>query len=260
MLLHYILLLANSFSTLPFMLKRLSIGVSLLALLTSCEKGPDPTIQLEGSYETSNTIVPSPIQLYTTGGRRITDQQAIKSFIKRRHAEEYFLFANQTIPDSSSIELRFQPANKVTLSFKQPNQSARVIETEITARTQEQLTLTTVAESSFFKTTDGPSNHCAELGDKIKTVYPVLNWQAVSHASGYSGSYCTGRETRVLTLKNGKPVLTLMSWAVLAYGNFGGCSSAYNNEWNTFNTSLPTQLGSKDTIMVQTKEVALIKK
>ena len=242
------------------MLKHLSIRVALLALLTSCEKDPDPTIQVEGAYETSNTIVPGPIQLYTSGGRRITDQQVIKSFIRRRHAEEYFLFGNQTIPDSSSIEVLFQPADKVILSFKQPNQKERVVETEITARTQEQLTLTTVAESKFFKTTDSPSSYCAELGDKIKTVYPELNWQAVSHAGGYSGSYCTGRETRVLTLRNGKPVLTLMSWAVLAYGSFGGCSSAYNNEWNTFNTSLPAQLGSKDTVMVQTKEIALLKK
>ncbi|UOQ67269.1 hypothetical protein MUN86_05095 [Hymenobacter volaticus] len=242
------------------MFKRLSIGVSLLALLTSCEKDQDPTIQLEGRYETSNTIVPGPIQLYTTGGRRITDQRVIQSFIQRRHVEEYFLSANQTISDSSSIEVQFVSADKVRLSFKRPKHNDKVIETEITARTQEQLTLTTLAESKFFKTTDGPSNHCAELGDKIKTVYPVLNWQAVSSASGYSGSYCTGRETRVLTLKNGKPVLTLMSWAVLAYGNFGGCSSAYNNEWNTFNTSLPAQLGSKDTVMVQTKEIALLKK
>ncbi|MDF7810253.1 hypothetical protein [Hymenobacter sp. YC55] len=242
------------------MFKRLFTGVALLTLLTSCEKDPDPIIQLEGTYETSNTIVPGPIQLYTMGGRRITDQQVIKSFIKRRRAEEYFLFGNQTIPDSSSIEVQFQPAGKVILSFKQPNQNAKVVETEITARTQEQLTLTTLAESRFFKTTDGPSNHCTELGDKIKTVYPELNWQAVSSASGYSGSYCTGRETRVLTLKNGKPVLTLLSWAVLAYGNFGGCSSAYNNEWNTFNTALPAQLGSKDTVMVQTKEIALLKK
>ncbi|MBC8083512.1 MAG: hypothetical protein H7Z21_09900 [Hymenobacter sp.] len=244
--------------------KTILSAAAVFLLLGSCQKDGGTIPQLDGNYETDTTVVPATIQFYTTGGKRITDLAAIKSFIRRQRVDDYFSFGNQQIPANNSVELIVR-ADKVTLVTKQPNQPNDTTETEITAKSQEHLTLTLIAESRVFRSTSNSSfSNCEELGSKIKTVYPAYpTCQALSPATGYS-SLCTIRPVRVLSLQDGKPVLTLLSWVVKASRRAGAaaseCSLAYSNEWNTFNSSLPAQLVGGDTIMVQAKEINLVKR
>ena len=231
-----------------------------LLLLAGCGKAPKIELPLTGEYETGPTIVANPIVMYTENGP-VNNPQLVDKFLSGKQLGPPFFFRTD-VPNNDfyAFKLTIATNSQATL-VSQSLTNPATKKAEITARNAEYFVLTEV-DSVSISNSNTNSNRCSLLGHKLKTIYPAQRCKSLPLSTGYS-QICRFRPVQVVTIRDGRFFLSVLSWMVqtgpsAATGSFCGLSSA--GERNTFNPAIAAQLIDGDTIVVQQREIALLKK
>ena len=142
------------------------------------------------------------------------------------------------VPANGGLTLTFGTNSRATLTTAFATRQA-----ELTARTAQYLVLTDL-DSSSTSTSNSAPYRCGTLADQIRLVNPVQRCSALPPATGYTRS-CRFRQVQVVIVRDAALFLSLFSWLIYS---------------NLFNPALAGQLLAGDTVVVQTREVALLMK
>ena len=230
-----------------------------LLLLAGCGKDPGIELPSPGDYETGPTIVANSIVMYTKNGQ-VNNPQLVDKFLSGKQLGPPFFFRTDVANNDFFFKLTISTNSQATL-VSQGLTNPVTKKAEITTRNPEYFVLTEV-DSVSISSSNTYANRCSLLGQKLKTVNPVQRCKSLPLSTGYS-QICKFRPVQVVTIRDGKFFLSVLSWMVqtgpsAATGSFCGLSSG--GERNTFNPAMVTQLIDGDTIVVQQREIALLKR
>lgn len=228
-------------------------------LLLGCKKDREAPLVLVGKYEASTSpVAATPIRLYTVNG--IVDNQVIvDNFIKRQSWVQDYFFRNAVpAPNNASLVLAIRSNMRATLIDTHAT-STDSVRAEVLSQNDQSFLLANVDSASVLLSSNSTSR-CEQLGERIKNVYPGKRCRSLPPFTGYS-SYCMIRPVRVITIKNGNLFIPQFTWLVkTGQPSQSICGLAYSKEWNTFNPAILNQLVAGDTIVVQEREIPLLKK
>ena len=88
---------------------------------------------------------------------------------------------------------------------------------------------------------------------------PTKRCVALPPATGYS-RLCRFRPVRLLKMNAGQLFVPQLSWLVQSGQQYASCGYAASGSWNLFNTGILNQLTAGDTLVVQERAIALLKK
>jgi hypothetical protein len=250
-----------SYFSMKHTLYLLALGATIL---TSCGSDKEDTpFVLAGEYQTGTTLMATnPIAMYTKSGE-VKNDRVIDSFLKSSRLPISTYFSRTDVPfpsaDTKPLKVIIQENGKATLVAVGPTGTDST-KAEVTRQTPEYIIV------SDIDSVGGPSNpssppltRCYQFRDKIETFYPVKHCRPVSYTSGTYEYFCKFRTIRVIEIKDGQLFIPQLSWFVRS-GRPTDCSLVYSGEWNTFDTAILNQLVEGDTIVVQKRQVALLKK
>lgn len=227
-------------------------------LLSGCGKEKAPLL-LDGTYQLGPTVfATSPILLYTKAGK-VDNPALLTHFLARRSLwlnPATFASADAPTPYRAPVTLIIAGTQaKLITSSSRPTKTD-TSRAEITARTDQSFVL---AVFDSVSTTGGFDNRCVTLAQQLHAVPEGARCVRLPPASGYSG-YCFVRPMRVVTIRDGKLFAPQLSWLVQAnVGRSNACGYVASREWNTFDPAVLNQLVAGDTIVVQEREIALLK-
>lgn len=237
-----------------------------LVLVQGCGKKSDEApLMLPGEYQTAATIATAEIRMYTKNGP-VNNPQLVDKFINRRQlGTDYFSRTDVPLPSGGSIVLTINATNQATLVFTSPSTSAgsppriTTVKAEVVQQTPRYFVLAAM-DSSSYGVSNRPKNACETLAEQMSGVVAEKKCVNVPDFSGYSKS-CMYRFSRVISINDGKLFIPQYSWQVQSGAAPGStCSYAVGGSWNIFNPAILNQLAAGDTITVQERSVALIKK
>ena len=231
----------------------------LLAVsLGSCGKDrEDIPLVLEGEYRADNVLLAAnPIIMYTRNGR-VDNPAAIDGFMKRNQwaGVTGFSRTNVDISSEATFTLAIRADNRATLVSRYQT-SYDTIKAEITSKAVNYFVLAN-ADSIGPLLLSNASNPCVQFIQKVKLIYPGEQCKLLSPATGY-GKSCKIRPVRIIGVKDRKLFIPQFSWLFKSSGP-NSCGYSQLNEWNFFNTAAPAQLSSGDTLVIQERQIALLK-
>ncbi len=227
-------------------------------LLSSCDKEDDPSSALPGKYQSATTIVATPIEMYTKDGL-VKDALLVDKFLARERTT-YFSRVDVPVDDGSSFSLTIGNNKQATLITTSPLDKITV-QAEVVSQTSSYFTLADV-DSISASFSAGPRSRCDLLREQVTLVLPEKNCGGLPFSTAYS-QLCKYRPTRAIIIRDNKLYLPLFSWLIKTVApppNRGACFSAYSGVQNIFNPAMLAQLTTGDTLVVQVKEVALLKR
>ncbi|GAB3832372.1 hypothetical protein [Hymenobacter jeollabukensis] len=242
------------------LLTSLTLAATAL-LLTNCHDVPNESFDdlvirydATGRYHTGPTIyASSPILIYTQNGV-INNKAQVDRFLARRPwAAGYFSHTDVPV-GNTTLTLTFRSANRATLTTTTPT-SVDSIRTEITDRTPGALLLRQLDTARvMMPITTGCMTRVNQLAEAVLQARHDKTCQAMPPVTGYS-QYCQVRRVRVLKARAKDLSIPLFSYLVQS----GGCQTAYTGEWNMLSETLPSLLGTGDTVVVQEREIPLLR-
>jgi hypothetical protein len=229
--------------------------------ISGCGKDEEYLLIVEGQYQADNTLLAAnPITMYTKDGR-IDNQVVINRFLNHHSwSQSYFSSSDTRNSGNSSLTVAIRSNKHAAITF---NYSTRIdsIRTELTAQESKYLVLSEI-DSSWMNVPNYSFRevHLHEILSQMHSVDPQKKCYNVPAYSNYSQA-CRYRFLRLLTIKQGKLFVPQLSYIVqTSQPNYGVSSFGYSGVWNTFNTAALNKLIVGDTIVVQEREVALLKK
>ncbi|OWP63403.1 hypothetical protein CDA63_09365 [Hymenobacter amundsenii] len=244
-----------------------SILIFLFILFSGCGKEEEIPLNLEGEYRTGNTLLAAnPIIMYTSSGR-VDNQAVIDQFLKRVYPSNpsYFSRSNVTLPPDGAITLAIRANNRAVLMFNYQNQYDP-IETEITSREVNYFVLTNMDSTGFGPIIQVNSypNACEQFAQSVNLVHPGRRCRPVSVVAGTFDKVCKERPVRVIRIRDRKLFIPQFSWLftntyISPSGGKSLCGQAQSNQWNLLDPAAPGKLRSGDTLVVQERQVELLK-
>ena len=240
-------------------MKNCYLFAASMLLLCACGKDDDTSeLNLPGKYRSDNHIMAAAINMYTSSGQ-LNNTSLIDKFIRRHRMSDSFSRTDVAIPNGNFLTLSISPDNRVTFVSTTPDNSRSPdsLKTEIVSRSQDYLALANLDSVSVVSSES--SNRCEQLAKNINQVQPNKRCRTVSVVSGSFSQLCWYRPTSALLIKDGTLRLPLFSWIISSRQNGFFCGSGYGNTRNTLNPAVLNQLQVGDTIVVQVRQVPLIK-
>jgi hypothetical protein len=209
----------------------------LPALLGSCQNDPE--------------VAPATaIDMYTRNGP-VKDPALVDAFLRRQRST-YFKRTDEAIPDGSVTRLTIRPDNSATLVSTTPT-ATTTVQADVTEQNRLYCTLGQ-RDSVSILTPAGSKSRCELLGENIKAVFPGKRCQAVSPVTGYS-EFCRLRPSSVLGRRGDQLYVPVFSWLIKTTQ----CTSSAVQQ-NLFDLAILSQLTDGDTVVVQTRELPLLRK
>lgn len=235
-----------------------------LILAAGCSKdGPEATkLILDGDYEAASTLATAPIVMYTQNGP-VNNPALVDRFLSRQYYASGFFSRNDVaLPamNYGSLTLSIRGNKQATFTTVYPsNGFTDVLKTEIIAHQATYFVAAKLDSVSIF-TSAGSANRCSQLSTQTEVASPVKRCVNVSMATGYS-QLCTFRPIQVVKIDAGQLYIPRLSWLIQS-GNprNSGCGLATGGSANLFNPAVLNQLAAGDTLVVQERTIALIKK
>jgi hypothetical protein len=232
-------------------------------ILSGCGKDKEAPLIVEGRYLADDTILAAnPITMYTKDGK-VDNQSIIQRFLNHRTwAQSYFSSTDIVNPNigSSSLAVEIRSNKRAAIISKYSN-SIDSIGVELTSQEANYLVLSAIDSFSInVPNYRYDEVHVNELVAQMHTVIPQRKCYNVPAYLDYSQS-CKQRYVRLLTTKKGKLFIPQFSYIVqVSQLNYGFHTIGYNRVWNTFNKSVLNKLVVGDTLVVQEREVTLLRK
>lgn len=233
------------------------LAASLL-LFSACGNDDDtPELSLPGDYLAENRIVATSINMYTSNGQ-VNNTSLIDNFIRRNRSTDNFSRTDVAVPAGNTLTLSINSNNKATfVSTTTSPQRSDTLKTEIMSRSPDHLALANLDSVSI--PTPAQLNRCEELSQNMTQVQPNKRCRPVSLTAGLVSQVCRYRPASALLIKDGSLRLPLFSWIIVNRQGGNYCGNGYSGVRNLFNTAVLNQLRAGDTIVVQVREVPLIK-
>ena len=235
-----------------------SLGLGL-TLLAGCKDKTEeePRFDATGTYTITTAPVAGAVRMFTRAGE-VRDAQLIRNFSERNYSG--LLYSPGVASPYLSGELAFGGNGQATLTTTAIQMGSVVANTlvcDITSQTPTTLLLT--SQLSAVTYTPSTTNACYSIVRDIKGISPIYTCKALPPVTGFS-SQCDFKPVYVLNLHGIQPSLALLSY-IFSTANAGQtCSLGYRNDFNVFNTALPSRLNAGDTLVVQESELPLVKK
>jgi hypothetical protein len=227
--------------------------------LAGCSKEKVP-FALDGTYQLGPTVsAANPIKLYTKDGI-MEDPALIDRFLARRqYLVNAAIFARSDAPSpyANPVTLTIEGSRAVLVVSRSYATKFDTSRAEITSRTDRSFVVT-----GFDSTTIGNNDgsHCATLVEQMHSPHGGHRCVKLPPASGFS-SFCFVRPMWVVITKDGKLFAPQLSWFLQASPPLAkACTYSYSREWDLFNPAVRSQLLAGDTLVVQEREIALLKK
>jgi hypothetical protein len=237
-----------------------SVVLSTICLV-GCGKNEEAPLIVEGKYQADNTILAAnPITMYTKDGR-VDNQLVVNKFFNHHSwAQPFFSSSDIHNPGTSSLTIDIR-SNKHAAIVSNSSNRVDSIRVEVTSQESNYLILSEVDSSAMnLPYYSFREVHLHEIESQMQSVIPKKKCYNVPAYLNYSQA-CQYRFLRLLTIKEGKLFVPQFSYLIQTNQmNSGVNSIAYSRVWNTFNTSVLNKLIVGDTIVVQEREVALLKK
>jgi hypothetical protein len=238
------------------MTKHFYLLLTGVVLLGGCGKDKEAPPTWAGRFQAGSAISATDIMLYTSAGRVDTKPLVDKFLARRKDLATYFSRVDVPIPAAYSLTLAFRGNNRVTVLSKSPTGTDSIL-TEITSQSPQRLVLANMDSVNIPRS--APQGRAAQLSSLMEGEQPGQRCLSLPYVSGTYSQYCRVRPIRVITSRDGKLFLPQLSWLVQTAGAYWGFYSAYSGVQNTFNTAVISQLAAGDTLVVQAREVPLIK-
>lgn len=235
-----------------------------LLILTGCSKdAPEAEkLVLDGTYEAAGTLTAAPIIMYTKDGP-VNNPALVDKFISRQYYATNFFSRNDVVLPAmnyGSLTLSIRGNKRATFTTVYPsNGFTDTLKTEITAQHATHFVATKLDSVSSF-TSATSTDRCSQLATQMEVESPVKRCVRVSAATGYS-QLCKFRPIQVIRINAGQLLLPRLSWLIQS-GNSrsSACGRAASGASNLFNTGILNQLVVGDTLLMQERTIALIKK
>lgn len=230
-----------------------------LMLAAGCSKN-DPEaakVVLDGEYQTSAVVATAPVRMYTKDGA-VTNQALIDRFLSRRTwAAALFPRTDVPTPPNAWLRVLIYGNNQANLVTTSPGRTD-TLKTDITAQRADYAVLSG-RDSVAVSSSSGTTNRCELLVGQLEMEQPVKRCVALSLASGYSRQ-CRFRPIRLLKIDAGRLLVPQLSWLVQSGTQYTSCGYTASGAWNLFNAGMLGQLAAGDTLVVQERTIALVKK
>ncbi|NVO85100.1 hypothetical protein [Hymenobacter terrestris] len=219
--------------------------------LGSCSKdGENIPLVLEGEYRAAGTVLAAnPIVMYTSRGQ--IDNQAVIDRYLKRHARYNPSFSRTNIIFPGTTTLAIRANNKAALisSYQTRHDTT---EAEITDRTTDYFVLANLDSVGPIRKPFSIKDGCSMLADRIKVAYPG---ERCRPDSSFFSSSCKNRPVRVIRIQDEKLFIPQFSWLIRT----ATCGITQSGEWNLLDSAVLGQLRSGDTLVVQERQVELLK-
>ncbi len=234
------------------------LAFSLLVVTGCGTKESEAPLVLTGEYQAQNTVLTAPIIMYTRDGA-VNNPALVDRFLSRRTWATRFTRTDTPIPTTSSLTLLIAANKRATLASNSPGRSD-TIKTEITGQQSKYLVLS-AQDSVSVLTAPSNANRCEQLGAQMEVEQPVKRCVAVPMTSGTFEKICRFRPIRLLQIDAGNLYIPQLSWIVQS-GNpqTSICGLSYGGQWNLLNPAVLNQLAAGDTLVVQERRIALVRK
>ena len=241
------------------LLFRLASGVLLLA---GCRKGePEAPPALTGDYLMGDVVVTAPIVMYTRGGP-VNNPGLIDRFLARRKlTPSAFSRTDVPVPPTARLALRMAAHQQAQWIIPAPGGSDTV-RLDVTSQRPNYVVL---ARRDSATDGHGSSNgvytpsRCETLGAQVEVESQVKRCSTTHSAAGIA-IRCRFRPRFVVKITGGHLSVPQLSWALSASLAGSGCETSTSNGWNLFNPGVVAQLTAGDTLVVQERSIALVKK
>ena len=218
---------------------------------------------LAGSFQAGAVINAAAIEMYTSAGRVDNPALVDKFLARRKNLTSYFSRVETPLPATYSLALAFRNNNRVTYLFKNPTTTDSLV-TEIVARSAQRLVLASLDSVGGSRSSSAAQSRAAQLSDLIPAEQSGTRCQAVASGTNLSAQYCKARQIRLVTLRDGKAFVPQLSWIIQTMDTFGSINYAnywaYSGVQNAFSPAVLNQLHAGDTLVVQAREIPLLKK
>lgn len=228
----------------------LTLALVFVALFTGCSKDEAAaSFDSTGQYKLASTITTNPIVMYTRNGI-VSNQQVLDNFLIRKQLPTPVFYRND-VPNNvfSDFTIDINRNNQATISY-QTNSNTATVNAEITTRTPQYLVL--AHTDSVFVGSNLPVDILQENIVLIKRMLRCTTSPLISK--------CMNRPFTVTAIQNNKLFLPLFAWLIQTGPTTtirGGLT--IGSAINIFNPAIVNRLATGDTIVVQTRELALRK-
>ena len=239
---------------------KLLVYAALLAVagsLAACHhRDPEGVpYDLTGRYYLSNTLsAAKPIRLFAQQGE-VTDPARISRFLAHWPGlRDNFSATDQPLTGGKRLLLRFTGNGRATYFpfFGGPGDSVQVAVSDQQAGSFQ---LQRLDSTTYLVSAGGLGCAPADALDGYLTLaVPGKTCHVVSPATGYSSS-CRVRGVSVIGAHGPQLYLPFLSWQAIR----GGCSAGFSGTPNLLNDKAYTRLSANDTLVVQEREIALIR-
>jgi hypothetical protein len=241
-------------------------------VLISCRKGneevrPPLVGALAGEYQSGSSIIAAaPITMYTATGQ-INNAALVDRFLTRHlgtSAPIYFSRTDVPITNGSVRTITLE-ANDQTTEVQSLATTRVTSKAVVTSRTPQYLVLTGVDSVAILSGINFLPNPCALKGEMVRTTSSVKVCRPLPLSTGYSQT-CKHRPVQALGLRYGQLYIPALSWILKSSTTrtlanpTTHCTYAVGNQREVFNPAVLNQLATDDTLVVQSREIALIKK
>ncbi|MBF9143377.1 hypothetical protein [Hymenobacter properus] len=195
--------------------------------------------------------------MYTKDGE-VNNPALIDRFLSRRSwAAGFFPRTDTPIPTTASFKIIIRGNNQANLITTSSGRSDTV-KTDITAQRPDYAVLTGRDSLTVLSPASG-MGRCEVLIGQMEKEQPVKRCVPMSLATGYSRQ-CKFRPVRLLKINAGQLFIPQLSWLVQSGPLYNSCGYTASGSWNLFNAGIPGQMVAGDTVVVQERTIALVKK
>lgn len=249
------------------------VGLTLLVLF-GCTKAkeefsPFLSGSLAGEYRAGSSILaPTPIAMYTSTGE-IKNVTVIDDYLRRYYRRTtsfpvYFSRTDVAVANGVSHVLTIN-ANDQVVEVSTFSTGSTTFKSNLVLRTPDYLVLKGTDSVTFATGSNVLTSPCAPLGKLARTLNPVERCQQLPASTGYQ-SICKFLPLQAITIRNGElyiPVLSVLLETRVTPSNAfpaSKCGYRIGNERNVFDTTFLNRLAPGDTLVVQAREIAWIRK
>lgn len=242
-------------------MKQFLLSVVLIIAITGCNKNIDPDIPvsilvLNGKFQTEKTVYLKPIVMYVQN-RQITDPAIIGPYLNRLGYSGYFSPAGTQSITDTILAVSF--GNNDSVSYK----------VNVNPNTFQAKKMQSSASEWLFQRFDSislivfppgplPKIRCDTLSSFVHKITPITHY--VNNVT-YGVHYTVPRFA--LQIINGELILPMITMVSNSYWNYpssgGNCSFVTWDRHNIKKDNIESNLLLRDTIVVQEKNVKMIK-
>ena len=239
----------------PFYLPLLAVA----ALLVGCHKDQEApeavAFDTSGRYHAGPTILATnPITMYTRSGA-VTNPTVVDRYLARRPwAADFFSRTDANPGNAVSLTLTFRSLNRATVTVTGPNNYLDSVRADVSVAADYLVLKQLDTLSALLPLNTSCMSRAGQLSEALRQLQDDKTCVALPAVTGYSQS-CKVRAVRQLKSRAGQPYIPLLSTLVQT----GTCQTAVSNQWNSLSTAPLSQLAAGDTVLVQERELPLLR-